>query len=213
VIGTGDMASQKTVGALLFEGFELLDVFGPLEAWGMLAAGGEWKIVTIAESAGAVLSAQGPHAVADFSLSQCPKLDVILVPGGMGTRRQVQNGVILEWLKRRSGEADLVTSVCTGAALLARAGLLDGRSATSNKLSFRWVVEQGPDVRWVRQARWVEDGRFVTSSGVSAGIDMTLSVIAKVTDLETAERIAVRMEYEWHRDPAWDPFAKIHGLV
>jgi transcriptional regulator GlxA family with amidase domain len=207
------MASQKTVGALLFEGFELLDVFGPLEAWGMLAAWGEWKIVTIAENAGAVRSAQGPQAVADNALAECPKLDVILVPGGIGTRKQVSNGVLLEWLKRRSDEAEIVTSVCTGAALLARAGLLDGRRATSNKKSFGWVVEQGPAVRWVRQARCVEDGRFVTSSGVSAGIDMTLSVIARVAGAEIAERIAMGMEYGWHRDPAWDPFAKVHGLV
>jgi transcriptional regulator GlxA family with amidase domain len=207
------MASQKVVGALLFEGFELLDVFGPLEAWGMLAAGGEWKIVTTAEIAGAVRSAQGPQAVGDYALAECPKLDVILVPGGIGTRKQVLNGVVLEWLKQRCSEAEMVTSVCTGAALLARAGLLDGRSATSNKKSFGWVVEQAPAVRWVWQARWVEDGRFVTSSGVSAGIDMTLAVIARVADPETAERIAVRMEYEWHRDPAWDPFAKVHGLV
>ena len=125
----------------------------------------------------------------------------------------MSNEVLLDWLKRRSGEADVVTSVCTGAALLARAGLLDGRSATTNKASFSWVVEQGPAVRWVRQARWVEDGRFVTSSGVSAGIDMTLAVIARVAAPETAEGIAVRMEFDWHRDPGWDPFAKIHGLV
>jgi transcriptional regulator GlxA family with amidase domain len=207
------MASQRTVGALLFEGFELLDVFGPLEAWGILSAAGGWKVVTTAESAGAVTSAQGPRAVADHSLPECPKVDVILVPGGIGTRRQVQNSVLLEWLRQRSEEAEVVTSVCTGAALLARAGLLDGRNATSNKKSFGWVVEQGSAVRWVRQARWVEDGRFVTSSGVSAGIDMTLSVIARVADPETAERIAVCMEYDWHRDPAWDPFAKVHGLV
>jgi transcriptional regulator GlxA family with amidase domain len=207
------MASQKTVGALLFEGFELLDVFGPLEAWGMLAAGGEWKIVTTAESAGPVASAQGPRAVADYACADCPKLNVILVPGGIGTRKQVQNAVVLEWLKQRSAEAEVVTSVCTGAALLARAGLLDGHSATSNKASFGWVVEQGPAVQWVRQARWVEDGRFVTSSGVSAGIDMTLAVISRVAQPETAERIATRMEFDWHRDPAWDPFAKIHGLV
>lgn len=207
------MASPRIVGALLFEGFELLDVFGPLEAWGMLAAGGEWRIVTTAETAGAVASAQGPRAVADYVLAECPKLDVILVPGGIGTRRQVQNTFVLEWLKRRSGEAEVVTSVCTGAALLARAGLLDGLRATSNKALFAWVVEQGPAVQWVRQARWIVDGRFLTSSGVSAGIDMTLSLIARFAGSDAAERIAVRMEYDWHRNPDWDPFAKVHGLV
>jgi transcriptional regulator GlxA family with amidase domain len=116
-------------------------------------------------------------------------------------------------LKQRAGQAETVSSVCTGAALLARAGLLDGRRATSNKRSFKWVTEQGPAVEWIRQARWVEGGKFATSSGVSAGIDMTLSLIAKLAGAENAEQIAIRMEYEWHRDPAWDPFAKTHGLV
>jgi transcriptional regulator GlxA family with amidase domain len=207
------MDSRKTVGALLFEGFELLDVFGPLEAWGMLARSGAWRVVTTAEIAGSIASAQGPRAIADHALTDCPKLDVIVVPGGIGTRRQVSNPALLDWLRQRSAEAEVVSSVCTGAALLARAGLLDGRRATSNKLSFGWVVEQGPRVHWVRQARWVEDDRFVTSAGVSAGIDMTLAVIARLTTVETAERIAIGMEYDWHRDPSWDPFAKVHALV
>jgi transcriptional regulator GlxA family with amidase domain len=207
------MASQKTVGALLFEGFELLDVFGPLEAWGMLATAGGWKVVTSAASAGPVASAQGPRAVADYALGDCPKLDAILVPGGIGTRLETKNEALLEWLRHRSSEAEIVTSVCTGAALLARAGLLDGRRATTNKAVFAWVVEQGPATRWVKQARWVEDGPFVTSSGVSAGIDMTLAVIAKLVSSEVAEKISMRMEYDWHRVASWDPFAKVHGLV
>jgi transcriptional regulator GlxA family with amidase domain len=207
------MASQKLIGALLFEGFELLDVFGPLEAWGMLASAGGWKIVTMAATAGSVSSAQGPRAVADYSLVDCPTLTAILVPGGIGTRREVSNETLLEWLRLRSAEAEVVTSVCTGAALLARTGLLDGRRATTNKRVFGWVAEQGPAVQWVKQARWVEDGPFVTSSGVSAGIDMTLAVIARLMSNAAAERIALGMQYDWHRDAAWDPFAKIHGLV
>jgi transcriptional regulator GlxA family with amidase domain len=207
------MASHKTIGVLLFEGFELLDVFGPLEAWGMHAEAGGCSIVTAAETAGAVKSAQGPRAMADHALADCPRIDVILVPGGKGTRREVSNASLLGWLRRRADEAEIVTSVCTGAALLARAGLLDGRRATSNKFSFNWVTQQGPAVEWVKQARWVEDGKFATSSGVAAGIDMTLALIARLAGAETAEQIAIRMEYEWHRDPSWDPFARIHGLV
>jgi transcriptional regulator GlxA family with amidase domain len=208
------MASHKTVGVLLFEGFELLDVFGPLEAWGMLAQiSGTCTIVTAAENAVAVKSAQGPSAMADYAFAESPRIDVVLVPGGIGTRREVKNALLLEWLKQRAAHAEIVSSVCTGAALLARAGLLDGRRATSNKLSFKWVTEHGPSVEWIRQARWVEDGKFATSSGVSAGIDMTLALIARLAGVEIAEQIAIRMEYEWHRDSSWDPFAKIHGLV
>lgn len=208
------MASHKTVGVLLFDGFELLDVFGPLEAWGIYAqSGGACTIVTAAEEAGAVKSAQGPRALADYALADCPPIDILLVPGGIGTRREAKNETVLEWLRRRAAQAELATSVCTGAALLARAGLLDGRRATSNKLAFKWVAEQGPAVEWIKRARWVEDGKFATSSGVSAGIDMTLALIARLAGLATAEQIAMRMEYEWHRDPSWDPFPKIHGLV
>lgn len=208
------MASQRTVGALLFEGFELLDVFGPLEAWGMLAEmSGAYRIVTTAMQSGPLTSAQAPRATADYALDDCPRLDIILVPGGIGTRREVNNAALMRWLRERAADAEIVSSVCTGASLLARAGLLDGRPATSNKFAFKWVVEQGPAVTWVRQARWVEDGKFATSSGVSAGIDMTLAVIAKLEGGERAEQIATRMEYEWHRDASWDPFAKVHGLV
>jgi transcriptional regulator GlxA family with amidase domain len=207
------MTTGKTVGVLLFDGFELLDVFGPLEAWGMLASATDWRVVTTAESAGPVASAQRVRAVADHALAECPPLDVLVVPGGRGTRTLVNNAAVLDWLRARSPQATLVTSVCTGAGLLARAGLLDGRRATTNKMSFSWVVEQGPRVQWVREARWVEDGPFFTSAGVSAGIDMTCAAIAKLVSPQAAEKIVTAMEYEWHRDPTWDPFAKVHGLV
>src|SRR6185295_16465540 len=120
---------------------------------------------------------------------------------------------LLDWLVGRATDTGIVTSVCTGAALLARAGILDGRRATTNKFAFQWVVEQGPRVEWVREARWVEDGKFATSSGVSAGIDMALRVIERTASPEVADRIATAMEYERHRDPAWDPFAKLWNLV
>jgi transcriptional regulator GlxA family with amidase domain len=207
------MAALRTFGVVLFEGFELLDVFGPLEAWGMLAVMGQCKVTTVAERGGAIASAQGPKAVAEFDFMDCPHLDLILVPGGMGTRREIANQAMLDFLKSRAERAQVVTTVCTGTAILAKTGLLDGHRATTNKRAFKWVESQGPKVTWVREARWVEDGKFATSSGVSAGIDMALSVMARLYGIKTAEDIATAMEYEWHRDSAWDPFAKIHGLV
>jgi len=207
------MADLRTFGFVLFEGFELLDVFGPLEAWGMLAATGQCKVTTVAERSGAITSAQGPKAIADFGFADCPHLDLILIPGGIGTREEISNPLLLDWLKARAEKAEVVTTVCTGTAILARTGLLDGRRATTNKRAFKWVAEQGPKVNWVREARWVEDGKFATSSGVSAGIDMALAVMARLYGADTAEQIAISMEYEWHRDAGWDPFAKIHGLV
>jgi transcriptional regulator GlxA family with amidase domain len=167
----------------------------------------------VAQQAGPMASAQGPSAVAEFSFADCPHLDIILVPGGIGTRREVDNPALISWLRTRAAETELVTSVCTGAALLARAGILDGRRATSNKRSLDWVISQGPNVKWVLEARWVEDGKFATSSGVSAGIDMALAIIARICGKEVAEKAVISMEYEWHRDAAWDPFAKIWGRV
>ena len=137
---------------------------------------------------------------------------MLLIPGGPGTRTELANPAVLDWLKTASAKAEITMSVCTGSVLLARAGLLDGRRATSNKMSFAWVQEQGPDVDWVAEARWVEDGRLFTSSGVSAGMDMSLAVIARLLDRAAADKVAQIAEYEWHDDAARDPFAQLYGL-
>jgi len=201
----------RRLGALFFPGFELLDVFGPLELFGHLS--GLVDIVTVAAEPGPVASAQTVRAVADHGFADAPPLDLLLIPGGFGTRAEVDNPAMLEFLRARVPRAELTMTVCTGTSLLARAGLLDGRRATTNKAVFAWVVEQGPRVEWVRAARWVEDGPFFTSSGVSAGMDMALAVIAKLAGQDVAETLATAAEYEWHRDADWDPFAKVHGLV
>jgi transcriptional regulator GlxA family with amidase domain len=203
----------RTLGVLLFPGFELLDVFGPLEAFGIRPARGHFEPVMVAQRVGPVESAQGPRAVADIDITDPRPLEMILVPGGFGTRRQVDNLLLTAWIAERAVKAELVMSVCTGAAMLARAGVLEGKRATTNKLAFQWVMGQGPNVKWVKEARWVEDGKVFTSSGVSAGIDMSLAVIAKLAGKELAEEIAMFMEYDWHREAGWDPFAKMQGLV
>ena len=199
---------MRVVGVLLFPEFELLDVFGPLEVFGNRILQHHYRVCTVAEAAGPIASAQGTRAVADHALASCPPLDIILVPGGMGTRREVDHPSITRWIAARAVDAELVLSVCTGAALLARAGVLDDRRATTNKLAFDSVVSQGPRVTWVRKARWVEDGKFVTSSGVSAGIDMALAVVAKTVDAGTASQTARVMEYTRHTNPDDDPFAR-----
>lgn len=206
-----DATSERTLGVVLFPNFELLDVFGPLEAFGNLS--GLFKIIMVAERPGPVKSAQGPQVWADAGWADCPPLNLLLVPGGIGTREEVNNRALLDWIAQRAADAEITASVCTGAALLARAGVLDGRRATTNKAWFQWVEEQGPTVQWVRSARWVDDGSVVTSSGVSAGMDMALHVIARLVSLETSENLARMMEYEWRNDPDEDPFARIWGLA
>lgn len=197
---------SRTLGALLFPGFELLDLYGPLEMFGSI--GPELRIATVAEQPGPVRSTPGVETVAAHGYGDCPALDVLLVPGGIGTIQQSQNEACLDFLRRKAGEAECTLSVCSGSQLLAAAGLLDGRKATSNKLFFDLVTAGAEKVDWIREARWVEDGPFVTSSGVSAGTDASLAVIERLFGPERAQRIAVYTEYEWQRDPSRDPFAK-----
>ena len=201
----------RTLGALLYKDFEVLDLFGPLEMFGNLPD--RIEVVTVAEEPGPVRSAQGPRVHADHGLADCPPLDFLLIPGGVGTRAQVENERLIAWVRERAAKVEVAMTVCTGTALLAQAGLLDGRRATTNKMFFSWPETTWPAVRWVREARWVEDGTFWTSSGVSAGIDMALAVVARVADQQTADFLATATEYEWHRDAGWDPFARVHGLI
>jgi transcriptional regulator GlxA family with amidase domain len=196
----------RTLGIVLYPRFELLDVYGPAEMFGNV--GGKLKIVMVAEKAGPVTSAQGPAVMAQYSFADCPPLDLLLVPGGFGTLSQLNNRELLEWLRGRAAQAELTMSVCSGSALLAKAGLLDGRRATSNKQYFALAVAQGPKVEWVKKARWVDDGNVVTSSGVSAGMDMALHVIERLYGAATASAIADGTEYQWHRDADNDPFAR-----
>jgi transcriptional regulator GlxA family with amidase domain len=202
---------MRTIAALIFPGFELLDVFGPLEMFGLLDT--DFHIDLVAQKPGPVPSSQRLEAIAAKSINETVAYDILFVPGGRGVREEIKNHDLLEWIEEVSKNAQYTLSVCTGSALLAKAGLLDGRRATTNKAAFGWVAEQGPDVDWIQQARWVEDGPFYTSSGVSAGMDMALAAIAGMHGSETAERVANICEYTWHRDSTHDPFAKLHGLI
>ena len=217
-------ARQITLGVLLFPGFEMLDAYGPMEMWGSLKHAPDrfWgeasdrvgiRLVTVAATKGPVPSNQGPKTVADFDYADAPALDYLLVPGGIGVTPLVSDPATLNWLRAQAKNTSLVMSVCNGASLLAAAGLLDGRSATTNKMAFKASIAPGPKVRWVASARWVDNGNIVTSSGVSAGMDMTLAVIARLYGQPLSDWVAQVTEYEPHRDPSWDPFAVKAGLV
>jgi len=183
----------------------MLDFFGPLEMFGLLQGGAE--ITVLAEKAGAVKSSGGPCGMAEATLAGSGGFDVLLIPGGIGTRKEIANAAFLTELKRLAEASRVVATVCTGSLLLARTGLLDGLKATSNKRAFQEVKTYAPKVNWIAKARWVEDGKYFTSSGVSAGMDMALALIAKFCGRETSLQIARRAEYEWHEDSSWDPFA------
>lgn len=217
-------AQKKILGVLLFPGFEMLDAYGPMEMWGNVqhAPASLWgnpekqvtvEVVTIAAQRGAIASFQGPKTVADYGYEDAPRLDYLLVPGGMGVVPLLKDQATLNWLRALAQQTPLVMSVCNGASLLAAAGLLDGRPATTNKMFWKMSTDPGPRVKWVKRARWVDDGTIVTSSGVSAGMDMSLAVITRLYGQGVADWLERVTEYEPHRDPSWDPFAMKAGLI
>lgn len=195
------------LGTIFYDDFELLDAYGPMEMFGAL--GDKMELVNIAEQAGPVKSSVGPKTIADFSFDNAPALDLILVPGGIGTIPQLQNTALLDFLKARCPQTQVTMSVCTGSALLAKAGLLDGLPATTNKMFFELARSQGENVDWQEAARWVDAGQFVTSSGVSAGTDMALAVVQRLFGTELAEMVMNYTEYQWHRQADEDPFAAL----
>lgn len=210
--GTPPAASDvRTLGVLLFPGFESLDAYGPIELWGGL--GKKVRIVTIAQHSGPVESAQGPVSLARYGYADAPRLDLLLVPGGIGVPKLLGDARTLDFVRARAAKAEVTMSVCNGASLLAAAGLLDARKATTNKEYWQVITARRPAVHWVPSARWVDAGSIVTSSGVSAGMDMTLHVISRLFGLPAAESVASSAEYEWHRDAGWDPFAQRRGLT
>ena len=200
------MTRTRRLGAVLFQGFELLDYYGPLEMFGCL--GDELEILVLAETDAPVASSAGPATAPDATFAAAPQCDLYLVPGGLGVLGQQDNPAMLEFLQKASEGAERFMTVCNGAAIAASAGLLDGRRATTNKIFFDTVTPRGDAVKWIESARWVEDGPFYTASGVSAGIDMALSVIAGLYGEARAEAVAILTEYTWQRDPNLDPFAK-----
>lgn len=195
---------RKIVGVVLYPGFEVLDVFGPVEMWAYVP---DFQVVMISEKGGAVKSAQGASAVADFSFADAPQLDIMMIPGGVGTRTELNNPAYLDFIRKQDAKTHLTTSVCTGSALLAKAGLLKGHKATSNKAFFSLATSQDASVDWQGKARWVEDGKYITSSGVSAGTDMALGLVARLYGKERAGLLAHSLEYIWSDDAGNDPFA------
>jgi transcriptional regulator GlxA family with amidase domain len=203
-----------SLGAILYPGFEMLDLFGPLEMFSLVPRE-QLSIFMIAEHAGPVPAAlgmeiTGPKVIADYSFDDAPPLDILLVPGGVGTVPELNNARMLDFLAKRSMSAIITASVCSGSALLAKAGVLDGHRATSNKQLFALATNQSDKVTCVEAARWVDDGPVVTASGVSAGTDMGVAIIQRLWGDDMAHMVAEFAEYTWHKDADNDPF--VSGL-
>ena len=200
--------AQLNVAIVIFENVEVLDFAGPFEVFSRTRTvpgtesrrsddSAPFRVFTVAPSAGVLRATGGLQVVPDFHFEQAPRIDVLLIPGGFGTRALIEDDAALEWIAGTAAGAELVTSVCTGSLLLARAGLLDGKRATTHGSALD-LLEQigGGKVTVERGARWVDDG-IVTSAGVAAGIDMAFAVVAKLCGEEVAEETARYIEYPW----------------
>jgi transcriptional regulator GlxA family with amidase domain len=184
----------RTVGIVLFPDVEELDFVGPLEALGAMAfIDRGWQVATIAETGGSVRARHGLSVNVDHSFADAPPLDVLLVPGGQGTRQEMNNPRMIDFVREAGANAQYVTSVCTGAFILHRAGFLSGRRATTHWGSLERLRGLG-DVEVVEE-RFVQDGNVITAAGVSAGIDMALYLASLLTDRQTAQNVQKLMEY------------------
>jgi transcriptional regulator GlxA family with amidase domain len=188
---------MTTYGLLVFDGAEELDFAGPWEVFtasGMLRDDGD-SAVLIAEQAGPVRCAKGMRVLPDHTLADHPALDVLLVPGGLGTRREVANPAVIDWIRAVSPTVTWTTSVCTGALLLHEAGPARGRRVATHH-GFEDALEARGDVTVVRDARYVVDGSLVTSQGVSAGIDMALWLVGALHGRDHARQVRRYIQYE-----------------
>ncbi|WP_296402213.1 DJ-1/PfpI family protein [Psychrobacter sp.] len=197
---------MQNITALIFDDFETLDLFGPVEMFGRL---NERYTVQFCSPNGGLVHNAHDVSVPTHSVTNLPNsTDILLVVGGLGTRKQAKDIQFLQGLRQLANDAEWVLSVCTGSALLAKAGLLDHKQATSNKIAWEWATSQSDSVNWIKHARWVVDGKYYTSAGVSAGMDMALGFIADRHGIEFAQQVAKETEYRWASDSRMDEFGE-----
>ena len=215
------MAFPRTlrVGIFVYPDFEPIDVWGFIEAFSIARFLGTFysspppypfEIVLISRDGGNVKSINGPSVAPNWDFARALKepLDLLMIPGGGGTwplldevHHAAEVTALLEWVHAMDRKVSIMASVCTGAAVLARAGLLDGLPAATNHGAFGWVAAHGPKVLWDSVSRWVDAGKYVTSAGVSAGTDMGFYLVSRLSGPAVAENAVVAAEYNWQRDP------------
>ncbi|BBY65603.1 DJ-1/PfpI family protein [Mycolicibacterium helvum] len=189
----------KTIGIVLFDGVEELDAIGPwevLSTWVQHFPDDGFAVSCLSRSGGLVRCARGLTVEAHHSLDAAPSLEVLLHPGGQGVRPLLQDDAWLEWVRRQRDAVPLMTSVCTGSLIYAVAGLLSHRPATTHWASLDWLTTFDPTIDVRREDRFVDDGDIITASGVSAGIDMALHLVARLAGVERAREIRRFIQYD-----------------
>lgn len=193
------MVTRK-VAILMFDDVEVLDFAGPFEVFSVTSelSKGErpFAVSTVAVHPGAVNARNGLSVNPDCTISDCPPPDILIVPGGQGTRKLIDNSAVINWIKDSARTAELVLSVCTGSLLLAKADLLEGLAATTHHQVLDLLKELAPNTTIIENQRFVDNGKIITSGGIAAGIDMSLHVVGKLLGTAQAEQTAEHMEYK-----------------
>jgi transcriptional regulator GlxA family with amidase domain len=201
-------SAKKKVGMLIFPNVELLDFCGPYEVFSTFhfdetknkLEPSPFEIYLIAENEGLIKTRAGILVAAEYTLDNHPPFDILVIPGGWGTRAEINNEIIIDWIKKVARNVELITSVCTGSMLLGKAGLLKGKHATTHWNSLPWMKEEFPDTIIEDKYHIVEDGNVITSAGISAGIDMALKVVQKYYGDDVTRETARYMEYYYSTD-------------
>jgi transcriptional regulator GlxA family with amidase domain len=196
----------RNVAILLFDEVEVLDFAGPFEVFAVTGqrSGGEapFNVYTVAEKPGTISARNRLIVTPHYTIDDCPPPDLFVIPGGYGSRAAMRNPTILDWVRRQHERSELTLSVCTGALVLATAGLLDGLQATTHFGSYDLLGELAPNTSVIRGVRYVDNGKVITSAGVQAGMDMALHVVARLLGEDAARETAHYIEYQWEPQPA-----------
>lgn len=190
---------MKTIGIMLFDGVEELDAVGPWEVlayWARNSPEDGWQVVTFGRNAGDVHCAKGLVIRAEHSWASIPPLDVLVLPGGQGTRPLLNDPEVLDWIRRLRDNGTLMTSVCTGSLVFAAAGILNGRPATTYWDELELLKRLDPTIELRPTERWVDSGEVITASGVSAGIDMALHLVRRLAGEERAREVRRGIQYD-----------------
>ena len=199
------MFTPKNVAILIFDEVEVLDFCGPFEVFSVTAQGTQptpFTVFTVAERVGPVLARNQLSVNPRYTIADCPRPDILLVPGGFGTRKEMHNQKLIDWIAACATQAELMLSVCTGALLFAKAGLLEGLTATTHHGAIDLLKRTAPNTTVVDDQRFVDNGRVILSAGVSAGIDMSFHVVERLLGTEVALQTARQMEYPWRAMPS-----------
>ncbi len=191
---------KKEVAILIFDDVEVLDFAGPFEVFSVTNELNDYtlfNVFTVALTDGPISARNGLSVNPNYTIADSPKPDILIVPGGIGTRSLLKEDTLIEWISETSKRAELVLSVCTGSLLLAKAGLLDGLKATTHHLALGLLTKLAPNTTILPDQRYVDNGSVITSAGISAGMDMSLYVIGKTLGKEQGKKTAAYMEYDW----------------